>query len=219
MLRGGLTQGNGESLKSVNPYGIAAISGMVGLFSKQASDKLREIFDHLFKTEAGQGDAARGDKLGRIVTAVMLQRSGMAVVVVGDKEEEVLLSSLRQLLEGGQGPSRVPVLQKDGRVHCVIHEGQLYRFLADHGAAATLTLKDLLDAPGQRAIAQGNLAFVPMNATLHDAQVAMEKVPGCRDVFVTDMGASSEPVRGWLPDTELLRGLTKMELEDTPAVG
>jgi hypothetical protein len=34
----------------LNPYGIAAISALAGMFSKQATDKLREIFDTLFRT-------------------------------------------------------------------------------------------------------------------------------------------------------------------------
>jgi hypothetical protein len=47
--RGGILTGNAS--QSLNPYGIAAIAGMAGMFSKQATDKLREIFENLFKTE------------------------------------------------------------------------------------------------------------------------------------------------------------------------
>ena len=44
----------------INPYGVAALSGLVGLFSKQAVDKLREVFDTLFKSRA---DDERGHKM------------------------------------------------------------------------------------------------------------------------------------------------------------
>jgi hypothetical protein len=37
-------------LTILNPYGFAAIGAMAGMFSRQATDKLREIFDTLFKT-------------------------------------------------------------------------------------------------------------------------------------------------------------------------
>ena len=47
----------------INPYGIAAIAGLVGLFSKQATDKLREVFETLFRTEPGYGDDTRKDAL------------------------------------------------------------------------------------------------------------------------------------------------------------
>jgi hypothetical protein len=58
-IRGGFF---GEtSSTDINPYGIAAISGLVGLFSKQATDKLRELFDTAFHVRAGYGDDARRD--------------------------------------------------------------------------------------------------------------------------------------------------------------
>jgi hypothetical protein len=48
----------------VNPYGVAALSGLAGLFSKQATDKLREVFETLFRVARGAGDAQRKDDLG-----------------------------------------------------------------------------------------------------------------------------------------------------------
>jgi hypothetical protein len=54
--------GTDTPTSSINPYGIAAISGLVGLFSKQATDKLREVFETLFRTESG-GDETRKDSL------------------------------------------------------------------------------------------------------------------------------------------------------------
>lgn len=60
-LRGGFFAQQ-ASATEVNPYGVAALAGLTGLFSKQATDKLKEIFDTLFRTERGQGDDERGDK-------------------------------------------------------------------------------------------------------------------------------------------------------------
>ena len=59
LLRAGLIP-SGASANSFNLYGIAAISGMCGLFSRQATDKLRETFETLFKA---QRPPDRGDKL------------------------------------------------------------------------------------------------------------------------------------------------------------
>jgi hypothetical protein len=61
-VRGGFFA-NDASSGAINPYGIAAVSGLVGLFSKQATDKLREIFDTAFRVAEGNGDAARDDSL------------------------------------------------------------------------------------------------------------------------------------------------------------
>ena len=44
----------------MNPFGIAAMAGLVGMFSKQAIDKLDEVFTSLF---GSKGDDKRGDKL------------------------------------------------------------------------------------------------------------------------------------------------------------
>jgi hypothetical protein len=61
-LRGGFITSSGGS-KEISPYGVAALAGLVGLFSKQATDKLREIFDTAFHVRPGYGDDARGDSI------------------------------------------------------------------------------------------------------------------------------------------------------------
>ena len=58
-VRGGfLTTSSG---KDVNLYGLTAISGLVGMFSKQATTKLSEVFTTLFKTD--KDDKALKNKL------------------------------------------------------------------------------------------------------------------------------------------------------------
>ena len=49
----------------ISPYGVAAIAGIVGMFSKQAADKLRELFASLFPTKGDElrADSLRPDKL------------------------------------------------------------------------------------------------------------------------------------------------------------
>lgn len=62
-LRGGFFSGNLQS-GEVNPYGVAALGGLAGLFSQQAADKLKEVFETLFRVSEGAGDAQRKDDLG-----------------------------------------------------------------------------------------------------------------------------------------------------------
>jgi hypothetical protein len=59
VIRGGLFA-PGSYSGAVNPFGIAGVSGLVGMFSKQATDKLGEMFGAMFRTAA---DAQRNDKL------------------------------------------------------------------------------------------------------------------------------------------------------------
>jgi hypothetical protein len=60
-IRGGFLAAQADTA-DVNPYGIAALAGLVGLFSKQATDKLEEVFATLFRVQERKGDALRKDK-------------------------------------------------------------------------------------------------------------------------------------------------------------
>lgn len=62
VIRGGFLS-TGTDSGTINPFGIAALSALVGMFSKQATDKLAEVFDTLFKTSSDSGDAKRKDNL------------------------------------------------------------------------------------------------------------------------------------------------------------
>ena len=53
VLRGGLISAQGTS-KDLSPYGIAAITGLVGLFSNQAAEMLKNVFTNIF-AKAPQG--------------------------------------------------------------------------------------------------------------------------------------------------------------------
>lgn len=55
-LRGGLVGGDATS-KELNPYGVAALAALAGLFSRQAVDKLAEVFDTFFRARPEGADA------------------------------------------------------------------------------------------------------------------------------------------------------------------
>jgi hypothetical protein len=70
VVRGGFLTTSGGA-KDINPYGIAALAGLVGMFSKQATDKLSEVFSTLFRAAAGEGDDKRKGSLnpdGKAIT-------------------------------------------------------------------------------------------------------------------------------------------------------
>jgi len=51
-LRGGLLSASGDNVAgAISPYGVAAVTALTGLFSKQATDKLQETFETLFRTQ------------------------------------------------------------------------------------------------------------------------------------------------------------------------
>jgi hypothetical protein len=61
MLRGGLITGS-SGAGNLSPYGVAAIAGLAGMFSKQATDKLKEVCEFLFQV---QHPPERADQLER----------------------------------------------------------------------------------------------------------------------------------------------------------
>jgi uncharacterized membrane protein YeaQ/YmgE (transglycosylase-associated protein family) len=71
VIRGGFLTTN-VGATDINPYGIAALAGMVGMFSKQATDKLSEVFSTLFKSGSGEGDEKREDPLAAKATTISL---------------------------------------------------------------------------------------------------------------------------------------------------
>jgi hypothetical protein len=87
-LRGGLLSAGAEA-KDISPFGVAAAAGLVGMFSKQATDKLRELADNLFRTATPD---ERGDKLTHPVPEITsidpdtIQReaTGLSVKVNGN---------------------------------------------------------------------------------------------------------------------------------------
>lgn len=57
VLRGGLTSSIAQS-SDINPYGMAAVSALVGMFSQETSEKLRTVFATLLApAEAGRDQA------------------------------------------------------------------------------------------------------------------------------------------------------------------
>jgi IPT/TIG domain len=67
VLRAGLLPG-ATSSSEPNPYGIAAISALVGMFSAQAAEKLKAVFETLF-TKAGPGTEPLTDTALPVITS------------------------------------------------------------------------------------------------------------------------------------------------------
>lgn len=80
VVRGGFISPNSGG-DAMNPFGIAALAGLVGMFSQQATDKLSEVFKTLFRTAPGAGDEKRKDSLEEGVVPAQNAAAGGAAVV------------------------------------------------------------------------------------------------------------------------------------------
>lgn len=99
-IRGGLLS-SAAGPENISPFGISAIAGLVGMFSKQATDKLRELFDTLFKTEKAD---ERADKLER--PAPTIESIDPPTVTVGSGDVSVTVT--------GSGFLAASVVQANG---------------------------------------------------------------------------------------------------------
>jgi hypothetical protein len=103
VIRGGLLSA-GTSGEDLNVYGIAAVAGLVGLCSKQATDKLVEVFNTLFKTKPGAGDEERHEKVANPEPAITSVEPSH--VAAGAGETSVMI--------GGSGFTEESVVRVDG---------------------------------------------------------------------------------------------------------
>jgi hypothetical protein len=218
VVRGGLLVTSAASTE-ISVFGVAAVAGLVGMFSKQATDKLRELFDSLFRTAHGEGDDARADKLAANlpVRHHMIPRHKMVACTLPESGDLKAVKVVDLHRKVGGVVTRVPVLRHDDVLVCVIHQSLIYKFIAERGLEAdpdhpfdprAPTLEDFLRAPRMTELVQGSIAYVPVSAMLSDAKRLMEQTRNCQDVIVTEHGQPSEPVLGWLTDAEIRRAAT-----------
>lgn len=135
-IRGGVLTAEAES-NEVNPFGIAAISALVGLFSKQATDKLSEVFATLFSSAARTGDEERAD--GATNPAPILSGSEPSVLAVGAADTEVTL-----LGEGFTGGSELTITRLRGGQEDTVERS--HRLESDERLLVTLLAEDVAQA-------------------------------------------------------------------------
>lgn len=210
VVRGGLLA-TGTDAADVSPFGVAAVAGMAGMFSKKTADKLQEVFENLLRTE--KGDELRKDKLleAAKVADVMVPANSMVVFTIpkGKAERDI---TIEQLYDKYQGiVTRLPVLDSTGIVLYIIHQSLLYRYIASKTIhptggqpphVANDTLEDFLNSD-MRDYVEKSLTFVPLSATVAEAKRKMDATKNCQDVFVTESGGSNEPVVGWLTNVAI----------------
>jgi hypothetical protein len=219
VIRGGLLSTNSGG-DNISVFGIAAVAGLVGMFSKQATDKLGEVFNTLFRTKDGGGDDKRKDKLGDKVSVsdkmIPLNKISSFVIEDDKKVSEIKIEELFNLLS--DTVTRIPVLVKDNRLKYVIHQSILFKFIFEESINASkngklfdvkaLTFEDFLKHEGIKQIVSDAIAFVPKDSTILTAKDAMEKIKSCQDVFVTENGSREEEILGWLTNVDITKWLS-----------
>jgi hypothetical protein len=219
VIRGGLLSAN-TSAGEVSIYGITAIAGLVGMFSKQATDKLGEVFNTLFKTKEGEGDHVRKDKLGEKmpVSEKMIPLNKIIGYTIPENKSlgEIKINELFDLLT--ETVTRIPVLNYNNKLLYVIHQSIIYKFIFDKSIASSqdgkpfdvnsLTLEDFMGQEDIKELVEDAIAFIPKDATILNAKEAMEETKNCQDVFITENGSREEKIIGWLTNNDIVKYLS-----------
>ena len=155
-------------------------------------------------------------KLRRVsVREAMTPRHAITVLELEPGDDEGAEINLeKKLLDLLKDPiTRIPVFDSEGKAKYIIHQSLLFRFIAEKTIEMTdqtppfevpkQTLKDFLDHKNMKEIVSGTFTFVSIEGTLADAKDAMDKLPKCQDVFVTDDGTKGKPVVGWVTNTNI----------------
>lgn len=136
-----------------------------------------------------------------------------AITIPKDKtEKDVSIQSMLGMLQGVV--TRVPVFDGAGCAEYVVHKSVLWEFIGEKTTeraakkkpfhVSKATLEHLLGHGNMRDIVS-IMVFIRPTATLAEAKAAMERKPGCQDVFVTQSGGPDQPVLGWLTNTRIQR--------------
>jgi hypothetical protein len=160
----------------------AATKSVTAIASQLTSDqKLQSIpvkSKMIYKAEMiVQKAPATGIKLTDVLNVLDQKKKGNRVPILGDKDEPVYIVH-RSLID-----SYLSSLARAGKPSADI---------------AAQTLQTMLDAdPDTKRMAE-TFATVKAEATLAEAKTAMDNLPDCQDVFVTQTGNKAEPVLGWI---------------------
>lgn len=88
VIRGGLftaSVGNSDQvMQTANPFGFAALAALAGMFAKEASDKLEEVFQSVFSTSDKQQPVAKSPVIDKLQPAKKaVKDADLALVVIG----------------------------------------------------------------------------------------------------------------------------------------
>ena len=133
----------------------------------------------------------------------------VAQIPSGKAAKDVPLKDLRGKLTAKI--TRIPVVDANGAVQYIVHQSGLFKFIADKALAGTsaadidkLTLQDLVDDAELKNWV-GNIAFVSQQVSVGVAKQTMEAQLGCQDLVVTRTGSRTEPMLGWMTNTDIGR--------------
>ena len=197
VVRGGVLVMSG-GVGAVDPYAMMTVAALAGMFSKQASDKLAEVFDTMFRSRA---DAERADKLP---AALKLTAITPAQVTAGTTETVITATGT------GFAPDAVVKFDKTDRTPTVRSATEL---------TFTVAAADLA-AAGEHTVAVYNPAGG--GTTSNELKLAVTAAVNAVDRIITDNAQGEvEVVAGGraAPDVDEVEDATARATDENGASG
>jgi hypothetical protein len=144
------------------------------------------------------------EKLKTISIKDKMIRRDQIHVTQGDDDSKLFLCEMLNDLEDSKKGDRIPVLSSKEYPKYVIHRSTIDKFLSNKAINEKLSLDQLsklslADLVASQTGLARSFGVVSENSTLGDAKSIMDALgKECQDIFVTQKGASSEPVVGWI---------------------
>ena len=159
------------------------VSGIEKLRSLQVKEKMRTVRDiHLLAVPTGKEEEVKLADL---------------LVQFADVDRLVLVES-----------SASPI------VNWLIYKSMIHEYISDvarggalpsgRAVVADLTLQDLISNSPKRELFKKSFGFVSERATLAEVKAAMDSIPHCSDIFVTQNGKANEPIIGWITENRII---------------
>ncbi len=173
----------------------------------------RENFDAASKSyQAIINKLTPEEKMAKLnVKDVMLTVEKLVYLKYSEEKDKKIFDILKY--EKFQNYKRYAVLDDDFKMLYMIHRSTFNAFISErilkedsNGTIQNYTLDDLLNKASSQISRTLNLGFnfVNKDATLLDAKKAMDAIPECFDVFVTEHGRKDEPVLGMITNSKIL---------------
>ena len=166
---------------------------------ESANQQVQQLVDRITPEERAK----------KLVTSIMRSLFNMAYfqILMGKAEEDIKLSELT--IKFSTEISRLPIIDADKKPKYIVHESSIDKYIASGGKKDD-TFEVFLDAQKKKGFVFGlNEGFVMVSeeATLDLAKQKMEKIPTCKDIFVTKDGTQDEPLTGWISNVRLTKYL------------
>jgi len=136
-----------------------------------------------------------------------MEQTTSFVIPAGKKEADIQLSEISKLFT--DEASRLPILDKDGRVKYMLHKSRCDEYLVAGGSGQDSLEKFLHEREGKGLEFTLNKGFilVAMDVLINDAKKKLEQVPSSQDIFISKEGSPTDKTIGWVSNIRLVKFL------------